>query len=99
MVYSPIPYTDEHVKTINCNTYSATVLDTLSKNNLIKADNQQTIDQFEEFFNPRFSFGRRSGTGQASLGIRQNRPAERAELLGKRSSPRQRLRQELILFG
>ena len=57
MVYSPIPYTDEHVKTINCNTYSATVLDTLSKNNLIKADNQQTIDQFEEFFNPRFSFG------------------------------------------
>lgn len=57
MVYSPVPYTDEHVKTINCNTYSAAILDTLSKDNLIKADDRQIKGQFEKFINPRFSFG------------------------------------------
>ena len=57
MVYSPVPYTDKNVKTINCNTYSAAILDTLSKDNLIKADDRQIKGQFEKFINPRFSFG------------------------------------------
>ena len=57
MVYSPVPYTDKNVKTINCNTYSAAILDILSKDNLIKADDRQIKGQFEKFINPRFSFG------------------------------------------
>ena len=57
MVYSPVPYTDKNVKTINCNTFSGAVLDTLIKEKLINSNGKQTVKEFEKFINPRFSFG------------------------------------------
>ena len=57
MVYSPVPYTDNNVKTINCNTFSGAVLDTLIKEKLINSSGKQTVKEFEKFINPRFSFG------------------------------------------
>lgn len=58
MIYSPVPYTDEHVKTINCNTYSAAVIDTLDKEKLIDKSNQKNICQFEKLINRFGNFGR-----------------------------------------
>lgn len=57
MVYSPVPYTDEHVKTINCNTYSAAILDCLDKDKLIDPHNQKTIYDFEKMINCPWGFG------------------------------------------
>ncbi len=58
MIYSPVPYTDEHIKTINCNTYSAAVIDALDKENLIDKSNQKNICQFEKLINRFGNFGR-----------------------------------------
>ena len=57
MVYSPVPYTDKNVKTINCNTFSGSILDTLIKEKLINSNGKQTVIELEKFINPRFSFG------------------------------------------
>ena len=57
MVYSPVPYTDKNVKTINCNTFSGAVLDTLIKEKLINSNGKQTVKEFEKLINPPFSFG------------------------------------------
>ena len=57
MVYSPVPYTDKNVKTINCNTFSGSVLDTLIKEKLINSNERQTVKELEKFTNPPFSFG------------------------------------------
>lgn len=57
MVYSPVPYTDKNVKTINCNTFSGSILDTLIKEKLISSNGKQTVKEFERFINPPFSFG------------------------------------------
>ena len=57
MVYSPVPYTDKNVKTINCNTFSGAILDTLIKEKLINSNGKQTVKEFEKYINPRFSFG------------------------------------------
>ena len=57
MVYSPVPYTDKNVKTINCNTFSGSVLDTLIKEKLINSNGKQTVKEFEKYINPPFSFG------------------------------------------
>lgn len=57
MVYSPVPYTDKNVKTINCNTFSGAVLDTLIKEKLINSNGKQTVKEFEKYINPPFSFG------------------------------------------
>ena len=57
MVYSPVPYTDKNVKTINCNTFSGSILDTLIKEKLINSNGKQTVKEFEKYINPRFSFG------------------------------------------
>ena len=57
MVYSPVPYTDKNVKTINCNTFSGSVLNTLIKEKLINSNGKQTVKEFEKLINPRFSFG------------------------------------------
>lgn len=57
MVYSPVPYTDKNVKTINCNTYSGSILDTLIKEKLINSNGKQTVKEFEKLINPPFSFG------------------------------------------
>ena len=57
MVYSPVPYTDKNVKTINCNTFSGAILDTLIKENLINSNGKQTVKEFEKLINPPLSFG------------------------------------------
>ena len=57
MVYSPVPYTNKNVKTINCNTFSGSVLNTLIKEKLVNLNGKQTIKEFEKFINPPFSFG------------------------------------------
>lgn len=57
MVYSPVPYTDKNVKTINCNTFSGAILDILIKEKLMNADGKQSAREFEKLINPRISFG------------------------------------------
>lgn len=57
MVYSPVPYTDKNVKTINCNTFSGAILDILIKEKLMNADGKQSAREFEKLINPRVSFG------------------------------------------
>ena len=57
MVYSPVPYTDKNVKTINCNTFSGAILDMLIKEKLMNADGKQSAREFEKLINPRISFG------------------------------------------